>query len=274
MSHVMRTHFPQSLPNATYATYLRCHDDIGWAVTDDDAGAVGISGFGHRTFLSDFYDGTFPGSFARGALFQVNETTGDKRISGSCASLAGLELALETGDRHEIDTAIDRIHMGHALIAAWGGIPLIYMGDEIAALNDYAYTQAPEHAHDSRWIHRPEMDWSRVAGLDANRDAPHARVFEGIRHILARRAAVAGFHGAVPTEVLDTGRDGVFAIARRAPTGPVVCVFNFTEGWTGLPASWFANQGVTRLYDLLSDAPIHSPDGGVALPPYARTWVA
>ena len=273
MSHVMRTHFPPSLANATYATYLRCHDDIGWAVTDEDAGAVGISGFGHRAFLSDFYDGSFRGSFARGALFQVNAATGDKRISGSCASLAGLELALDSGDGHEVDTAIDRILMGHALIAAWGGIPLIYMGDEIALLNDYTYVDVPEHAHDSRWIHRPVMDWDRVAELGTNRDTPHARVYDGIRNILARRAATPQFHGAVPTEVLDTGRPGVFAFARRAPTGPVVCVFNFTESWTGLPASWFASQGVTRLYDLLSDAPVHSPDGGVALPPYARVWV-
>ena len=104
-------------------------------------------------------------------------------------------------------------------------------------------------------------------------DTPHARVHDGIRHILARRAAIPAFHGDVPTEVLDTGRNGVFAFARRAPTGPVICVFNFTEEWTGLPASWFAGHGVTRLYDLLSDAPIHSPDGGVALPPYARVWV-
>ena len=273
MAHVLRQHFPPVLSNATYATYLRCHDDIGWAVTDDDAGAVGVSGFGHRAFLSDFYDGTFPGSFARGALFQVNEATGDKRISGSTASLAGLELALETGDDAEIDLAIDRILMGHALIASWGGIPLIYMGDEIALLNDYSYRKRPEHAQDSRWVHRPRMDWARVAELDARPEAPEARVHAGVRHILARRAAVPGFHGAVPTQVLETGRKGVLAVARRAPTGPVVCVYNFTESWTGLPASWFADQGVTRLYDLLSDAPIHSPDGGVSLPPYARVWV-
>lgn len=29
MPHVMQRHFPQTLTNATYATYLRCHDDIG-----------------------------------------------------------------------------------------------------------------------------------------------------------------------------------------------------------------------------------------------------
>ncbi|MCB1337776.1 MAG: alpha-amylase [Maritimibacter sp.] len=273
MSHVLETHFPKVLTNATYATYLRCHDDIGWAVTDEDAAAVGVSGFGHRTFLSDFYDGTFPGSFSRGALFQVNAATGDKRISGSTASLAGLEQALEAGDAGEIDAAVDRILMGHALIASWGGIPLVYMGDEIALLNDYGYRDHPEIAHDSRWVHRPVMDWERVANLADAPDSPEARVFLGLRHILARRAQVAGFHGAVPTEVLETGRKGVFAFARRAPTGPVICVYNFTEDWTGLPASWFLGRGAKRLHDLLSDAPVQSDDGGVPLPPYARVWV-
>ena len=53
----------------------------------------GLRGTGTAAFLSDFYEGSFPGTFAKGALFQVNEATGDKRISGSFASLAGLEKA-------------------------------------------------------------------------------------------------------------------------------------------------------------------------------------
>ena len=101
-----------------------------------------LTGRLHRAFLSDFYEGVFPGSRSRaGALFQVNPETGDKRISGTCASLAGLETGARGGDRQAIDRAIDRILMGHALIACYGGIPLIYMGDEIALLNDYGYSR-------------------------------------------------------------------------------------------------------------------------------------
>jgi len=274
MTHVMRKHFPTSVTNATYANYVRCHDDIGWAVTDEDAAGVGLSGFDHRAFLSDFYEGGFPGTFSRGALFQVNEETGDKRISGTTASLAGLEAALEAGDQEGIDRAVDRILMGHALIASYGGIPLIYMGDELALLNDYSYTKVPEHAHDSRWVHRPRMDWDRAARLTDDGATPEGQVFDGIRHILARRAAVPGFHGAVPTEIVDTGQTGLFAFVRRAPTGAIVCVFNFTEHWSGLPANWFLRHGATKLRDLLSDAPVLGPDGGVPLPPYARVWVA
>jgi amylosucrase len=273
MSHVLSTHFPTRLTNATYATYLRCHDDIGWAVTDEDAAAVGVGGFSHRAFLSDFYEGVFPDSFSRGALFQYNPATGDKRISGALASLAGLEKALDEGDSAGIDRAVDRILMGHALIASFGGIPLIYMGDEIALTNDYSYESDRDHAHDSRWIHRPAMDWSRVRRLPDGGRSPEGRIFEGVRSILARRAAVAAFHGAVPTEVLDTGNPALFAFARRAPTGAIICVFNFTETWQSLPESWLRAEGATQMREHLSDAPILTDTAVLPLPPYARVWV-
>lgn len=161
MTHVLGTHFPDRLTNATYATYIRCHDDIGWAVTDEDAAAVGVSGHGHRTFLSDFYEGSFPGTFASGAFPGEYRGDGDKRISGSFASLAGLEKAQTDGDVGGAEMAVQRILMGHALIAAYGGIPLIYMGDgKLRFPNDYGYLKDPDHAHDSRWIHRPRMDWA------------------------------------------------------------------------------------------------------------------
>ena len=63
---------------------------------------MGLTGYAHRTFLSDYYCGQFPGSPARGLVFQSNPATGDRRISGTSASLAGLEAApmtagLDTG---------------------------------------------------------------------------------------------------------------------------------------------------------------------------------
>ncbi len=272
MTHVLKTHFPPALANATYATYIRCHDDIGWAVTDEDAAAVGLDGHLHRAFLSDFYEGVFPGSFARGALFQYNPDTGDKRISGTFASLAGLEKAEADGDPDAIDRAIDRILLGHALIAAYGGIPLIYMGDEIALLNDHGYTAEPGHAHDSRWLHRPKMDWA-VAGEAALGQSPAARVFQGVRQILARRAATPEFHAANPTLIAETGEPGLFAFVRPSPATAVVCIFNFTETWKTLPGDWATAQGATAFVDALSQGHVDRDDGRILLPPHARLWL-
>jgi amylosucrase len=269
MTHVLATHFPETLTNATYATYLRCHDDIGWAVTDEDAAAVGVSGQGHRGFLSDFYEGSFPGTFARGALFQVNEETGDKRISGSLASLTGLEKAISEGDRGAADLAVQRILMGHALIAAFGGIPLIYMGDEVALLNDYSYRDVPDHRHDSRWVHRPRMDWS----APRTGDAPSARVYQGVKHILSRRAATDALHAGHATRIIRHTQPGLFAFARLAPTGAVVCLFNFTEGWLNVPEALVRGAGASQMHDTLSDNPVQLHAGAVVLPPYGRVWL-
>ncbi|WP_284263593.1 amylosucrase [Roseicyclus amphidinii] len=273
MSHVLATHFPPALNNATYANYLRCHDDIGWAVTDEDAAAVGLNGALHRAFLSDFYEGIFPGSFAKGELFQHDPETGDKRISGTCASLAGVEKALEAGDPVALDRAIDRVLMGHALIAAFGGIPLIYMGDELGMLNDYGYTDYAPHAHDSRWLHRPLMDWALVETAKSDPASVPARLLTGLRTIMARRAATPEIHGAVPTEILETGHRALFAFARRAPTGPLIGVFNFSEQWQSLPLDWASLHGASLFEDALSRAPVGDGNGRIPLPPYARLWL-
>ncbi|MDX1654399.1 MAG: alpha-amylase family protein, partial [Candidatus Competibacteraceae bacterium] len=163
---VLTTHalqqFPDNPSSSAWNTYVRCHDDIGWAIRDEDAAAIGLNGFGHRAFLSDFYSGRFEGSFARGSTFQYNPRTGDRRISGTLASLAGLEQALEQQDPAGIELAVRRILLVHNLIFAFGGIPLLYMGDELGLLNDHGYLDDPDLAGDNRWMHRPNMDWQRA----------------------------------------------------------------------------------------------------------------
>jgi amylosucrase len=272
MTHVLQTHFPETLTNATYATYIRCHDDIGWAVTDEDARAVGVTGPGHRGFLSDFYEGVFEGSFARGELFQINEETGDKRISGSFASLAGLERAQDDGDEGAAQMAVQRILLGNALIASYGGVPLIYMGDEIALLNDYSYRKRPDHAHDSRWVHRPHMDWAAVKVAEKG-VTPAGQVLAGTRHIMARRKATPHLHGGYPTRILRSPNARVFAFARVTPTGNLVCLFNFSETVQNVPQHWLAAHGVSRFHDALSDGPVGLHDHVLPLLPYGRVWL-
>ena len=133
---------PPVPPGAGWVTYVRCHDDIGWAVTEEDAAAVGEDGHLHRRFLADFYAGAFPGTFARGARFQA-EPGGEARTSGTTASLAGLEAALERGDDVALDLAVRRILLAHAVIFAHGGLPLLYMGDELGLRNDHAFADGP-----------------------------------------------------------------------------------------------------------------------------------
>ncbi len=272
MTHVLRTHFPPVLSNATYATYLRCHDDIGWAITDEDAAAVGLSAPLHRAFLAEYYNGAFPGSDARGTPFQVDPHTGDMRTNGTTASLAGLEAATEDDDEGRRNHAVDRILLGHALVASYGGIPLIYSGDEIALLNDYGQLTVPGQTGDGRWIHRPPMDWDRARRAEAG-TGPEGEVLKGLRHIMARRRATPELHASNPTIVLETGQIELFAFARQAPTGPIVCLYNFTERWIRVGRSWIEANGVSRYHDQLSDREVELHDGHLELPPYGRVWL-
>lgn len=168
-----------ALPEGTaWVNYVRSHDDIGWTFADEDAAELGIDGFAHRRFLNAFYVDRFPGSFARGVPFQDNPRTGDCRISGTTASLAGIE-ARDPG-------AVDRILLAHAIVLSTGGIPLLYLGDEVGQLNDHSYLDEPGRAGDSRWVNRPRYP----AQAYANRLVPSTaagRVFRGLRHLLEVR---------------------------------------------------------------------------------------
>lgn len=136
--------------NCTWVNYLRCHDDIGWTFDDQDALELGINPKDHRKFLNDFYTGEFPGSFARGVPFQFNPETGDLRVAGTLASLAGLEQAIHSKNSLLIDMAIRRISMLFSTILSIGGIPLIYLGEEWGLLNDYGYINDIKKSKDSR----------------------------------------------------------------------------------------------------------------------------
>ena len=87
---------PDKLERATWLNYIRCHDDIGLGYDDKDIHAVGYNPVEHRKFLIEYFTGTYADSIAKGLPFGQNDKTGDARISGSLASLAGLETAIES----------------------------------------------------------------------------------------------------------------------------------------------------------------------------------
>ena len=75
----------------------------------------------------------------------------------------GLEKALKEETSVEVELALRRILLIHGIILSIGGVPLIYLGDELGTLNNMSYLDDPAKADDSRWLHRPRMDWKRAA---------------------------------------------------------------------------------------------------------------
>src|SRR3954469_3643109 len=264
----------RAIPATTsWVTYVRGHADIGWAISDTDAGAVGVSGFGHCRFLNDFFSGRFSGSFAGGALFQENEATGDARISGSAASLCGIEDALDRGDDAALEAGIRRLVLLYSVIHAFGGIPLLYMGDELALRNDSGYLADPERAPDNRWMHRPPMDWA-AAG---RRHAPaslEGRVFGWLQRLGQVRRALPALRGGGECSVLDVGNEAVLAYRRRHPrSGAFVGLANLSRAAQTVDADTVTGFG-TFLPVLASDGAPELRADRVLLPGLGFAWYA
>jgi amylosucrase len=264
------------LPAGTsWCTYVRCHDDIGWAVHDADAAAVGFGGFEHRRFLADFYANRFPGSFARGADFQANPATGDVRTSGTAASLCGVEAALDAGDPAALSAAVDRLLLLYSVIVSFGGTPLVYMGDELALRNDHHYLDDPALAADSRWMHRPTMDWT-AADRRGRPGTLESQVFGWFRRMLETRRDLQALHAGAPAEVWQSGHDRVLAYRRRHPrSGPFLALVNLGEAEAPVSLNLLEHAGVGP-YDLIL-AP-HPPrldlDRRVLVPGLSFAWYA
>jgi amylosucrase/maltose alpha-D-glucosyltransferase/alpha-amylase len=226
MRHSLQKRFSLP-PGCAWVNYVRCHDDIGWAFSNEDAQAIHIKPRDHRRFLNEFYTGRFPGSFARGLPFQDDPASGDARISGTTASLCGLEKALEKQNPDEQDLAVRRILLLHGVIYTIGGIPILYLGDEIGMLNDYTYSESPEKDGDSRWVHRPAFDRER-AKLRRDPQSVSGRVFGGLLRLAQIRQQNLAFTRA-ETQIVDAGNDHVFGYFRQHGTQSVLVLANFSE---------------------------------------------
>ncbi len=258
-------------PCCAWVNYVRSHDDIGWTFDDGDAARLGIDPVGHRSFLNAFYTGRFPGGYARGLPFQENPRTGDARVSGTTASLAGLEKALREEGEPEVELAIRRILLLYGVVLAIGGIPLLYLGDELGTLNDYGYALDPAKAGDSRWVHRPAFDWERAA----RRHDPAAiegRVSAGLRRLIELRRAMPALAGH-ETEIVDPGNDGVFAVVRRHAGRRLLVLANVTDRAQTVAANELRLHGLAYSFTDLVTGEAVATTADMVLAPYRLAWL-
>lgn len=226
MTRSLQARFPIP-PDTAWVNYIRGHDDIGWTFDDTIAWSLGTDPDHHRRFLNQFYTGQFPGSFARGVPFQENKTTGDCRVAGQLASLAGLEQALNDQDAEEVQRSINRIMLLHALILSIGGVPLLYLGDELGLLNDYSYQQDVNKLNDSRWVNRVAV---KDADLELRNqpDTPNGQVYAGLQRLIAIRKKTP-LLGDAHTHIIETGNPHVFGFTRTRDAETLLVLANFAD---------------------------------------------
>ncbi|WP_445957046.1 alpha-amylase family protein [Yeosuana sp.] len=217
----------------TWINYTRCHDDIGLGFEDSYIEAVGYTPYLHREYLKNYLGGRLVSSPSSGDLFGVNPKTNDARISGTLASLCGLEKAINKKDAKAIQTSIDKILLMQANSMLLGGIPMIFYGDEFGSTNDYSYLDDASKSYDNRWMHRPVIDWKKNAQI-RKKGTVENQIFKGIQHILNIRKSNNIFSDTNNLEWLESHNASVVGFKRTLGNQQVFCLFNYSAETQGL----------------------------------------
>lgn len=269
---------PVKLERATWLNYVRCHDDIGLGFDDRDIEASGYQPHEHRKYLLDYFTGRFDGSFARGLPFGHNEKTGDARISGSLASLIGLEYALEQGDESAIEDSIRMILLLHGIILSFGGIPLLYYGDELGTLNDDSYINDPLKSRDTRWVHRPNIDWEKAERRNVP-GTPEYKIFSVLKRMIAVRKELGVFADFNNRELHKATNPHLFvferySVMRQHPS--ILVVGNFDGSPQSLDLREIGSWGRLPINQIRDYFPGERPDMAnhtVVVPAYGVCWL-
>lgn len=212
----------------TFLNYLRCHDDIGWGLDYDSLGGWGMDQVAHKQFLNDFFTGKYKESFSRGVLYNDDPVNRDARFCGTTASMCGIEEALEKQDEGKMDQAIRLDLMLHGFMLQQSGIPVIYSGDEVGALNDNHYKEDPEKAEDSRYIHRGQFDWKLTEKIQQEGTVQN-RIFYGLRRMEEIRMEHEVFSSDALARTMDMEDDSILGILRTGETEEMLGVYNFSD---------------------------------------------
>lgn len=266
---------PKKPAGTTWINYIRCHDDIGLGFEDRHISEAGFDPYMHRRFLTNFLTDKFEGTFAKGMPFMFNPKNGDARISGSLASLAGLENALSRGNALEIKRAIDRINMLHSVVLSYGGIPMIYYGDELATLNDYSFADNPAHSDDNRWVNRPLINWEEAENRNTAKHPSH-QVYTALQRMIAVRKASPELADNNDIALVDMGNEHVFAYLRSKGELLTLAIHNFKDRDQVIHApSLFPKLRLhhDRLFDKISGEQIVLEEGRLILKPHQFYWL-
>ncbi|MFT0714160.1 amylosucrase [Flagellimonas lutimaris] len=268
-------HVPPKPKDCTWINYIRCHDDIGLGYENHLIEELGWNPGMHRKFLLDYYCQRLDWSPATGLLFMYNPKTGDGRITGSAASLLGLEKALTTKDQGLLEESVKKIIMLHGITLAFGGIPLIYAGDEIGTLNDYSFQNDVSKKGDSRWVNRPMQDWETISKLD-NENLPQSKIFQTLQKLIKIRKNNTVFADSNNLELYHTGNDHIFSFERNEDQQGLLVICNFDENPQVIDSSWIKKLGYFSKgepLDLVSNEKVSLNSGLLELMPHQMMWL-
>ena len=215
-----------SLPkNCYFVNYLRCHDDIGWGLDEEQEKKLEINPIRHKEYLyhslkvlihialrEENYIITIQRRKMPEAVEQLRVCAELKKVD-----LKGLE---------QVKQGIQRVLMMHAACMSMEGFVMLSSGDEIGQVNDYDYKKNPDIAADSRYLHRSPFQWDNA---DKRKKAGTVQydIWNGLKQMEEIRRQENCFGETAGISTWDTGNYAVFAIRRTAGNEELICLANF-----------------------------------------------
>ena len=256
-----------SLPKEyVFQNYLRCHDDLGWGLDYDFLKNFSIDEVSHKKFLNDFFTGKYPDTFGRGELYNDDPRLGDARLCGTTASLCGIERFGFEGNTAGVDRSVRYDITLHAFMLSQSGIPVIYSGDEIGQLNDYAYKNNPNKAADSRYLHRGEFNWSLAPNRNIA-DTVQGKLFHALDHLEHIRSEHNVFDTNASLRTIDTWDSSILALVRENDDEKFIGIYNFSDQDK---VAWI-NEDDGMYTDLITGHEMEAK--GVMIPAFGCFWL-
>ena len=264
---------PRLPKGTTWINYIRCHDDIGLGYADQDILAAGYNPFDHKQFMISYYVGEFEGSPAKGQRFMYNPKTKDARITGATATLLGLEKGLEEGNAELTEQAVRKILLMHSGIMSFGGIPLVYYGDEIACTNDYSFLEDPTKVDDNRWLNRPVIDWKKAAKRNEQGTIEH-RVFSALKRMIALRKSIPEFYNENDYQLVKNENQHVFSFLRTRDWHKTLVLMNMSAQPQTISQTILEQTGFGHyVYDQYQQQDVTLENGVLTLEPFQFLWL-
>ena len=253
--------------HCSFVNYIRCHDDIGWGLDEDYERKIGIDPLKHKIFLYRFFEGSFPGSYSLGQLYNYDRVSLDARSCGTTASLCGIENGRNHFDDTMIEMGVKRDLLMHAALYSFRGFPMLSSGDEIGQLNDWSYMNNPSLALDSRNIHRSHFNWDNEKKAQEGKGY-EGEIMKGILTLDRVRKTEPCFAPEAKVNTWKSHSDGVFSIRRTIEGRDMLCVMNFRGSKEKVHYDYFMGE-----YEDLFTKRVVNPGIGFELQPYEYLYL-
>ncbi len=256
---------PRLPPGASWMTYVRCHDDIGWNILRPELDEFPQDTKTRLLQTSRFFSGELPHSYARGASFQASDPLTVHGTNGMTAALVGLTSAQSPQEQAQ---AVQRLLLMYALSMFVGDLPLIYMGDEFALGNTSEAELARRQGPDGRELHRPLFDVQAFAQRYTT-DTPQGQVFQALCALSHARRRCPALRATEPLQAFPTGHPALLGLRRgHACLG----LFNFSAQPLRINLGGVRRSvNALMLADLVNPGHFH-PDA-LHLEPFAAHWL-